>query len=465
MPFTSDIILAVSSPPGRAVRGLLRASGPGTFELLGGVVDHVVNIRSRGLHRARLRLWNDRSIACLAISFAGPRSYSGEDTVELILPGNPDLLERIIDWLIERADAAGQLARRAGAGEFTARAFLNGRMSLLEAEGVNAMISARSEAELRAAGLLTAGALGELANDLMNDLAGALALVEAGIDFTDQEDVVAISPANLHARLGSITARLQGHLARSAPFEALQAIPWVVIAGAPNAGKSTLFNALLGRERAIVSPIAGTTRDVIAEPLALAAPDGTVREVMLVDIAGLDAADDSFINIEMQQAAARALERAELILRCAAADDRDHDRTREAVLTTVDMAIMTKSDLLAPEVIATQLDCIAVSARDGIGLDALRSAIHERLADRAVSLASDALALLPRHESALGSALDSLTSALEQLESQQHANALAQPEIIASLMRLALDDLASLAGAITPDDILGRIFAGFCIGK
>lgn len=467
MDFSSDdIILAVSSPPGRSARGLIRASGEGVFELCEGLLEiEQSDVRTRGIRRARLKLWNDLTIDCLVLSFPGPRSYAGEDTIELILPGNPDLLERVIDWLIERARSRGLFARRAEAGEFTARAYLHGRMSLTEAEGVNALISARSDAELRAATLLTSGGLGDLADSLAEDLSAALALVEAGIDFTDQEDVVAIAPAELLRRLQSIAARIDDHLQRAMPFEALQAIPWVVIAGPPNAGKSMLFNALLGRQRAVVSPIAGTTRDVIAEPLALESNHGAGREVMLVDIAGLDDSDESFLNSEMQSAAQRALERAELILRCVPADERNA-ATNGGGHSARELVVLTKCDLV-PDSDSAEVAAgvIPISAISGFGLNRLREEVAARIADHAVSLAADALALLPRHESALRNGLRTLHEAIGALSVQGANRSLMQPEIIASLLRLALDELGSLAGAVTPDEILGRIFAGFCIGK
>ncbi len=422
-----------------------------------------MDIRRRGVQGAHLLLWDDLAIACLLVCFPAPHSYTGDETIELLLPGNAALLEGIIDWLIARLRAHDKDARRAEAGEFTARAFLNGRMSLTEAEGVNAIISARSDAELRAGSLLTSGALGSLANALADDLASALALVEAGIDFTDQDDVVAIAPADLLARLGNLAKRLREHLDRAVPFEALEAIPWVVIAGPPNAGKSTLFNALLGRERVVVSPVPGTTRDVIAEPLRLDSTDGISKEVLLADIAGLDATNESFLNVEMQRAARRALDRAELVLRCTPADDLQQIDTEDEA--SREFNVVTKCDLAPHHTITVRADSIRVSARTGSGLESRRRAISERLSERAVSLAADSLALLPRHESALRSSRAHIEEAVQQLQARKNARTIHQPEIIASLIRLALDDLAALAGSITPDDILGRIFAGFCIGK
>jgi len=421
----------------------------------------------RGFHRAVLMLRSsdgerDLPLPCLAFVFPGPHSYTGEDSVEMQLPGNPILLQRVIDDLLATAERNDLAARHAEAGEFTARAFLNGRLSLTQAEGVQATIAAQSDAELRAAALLTSGSLGTLAHGLADELAAALALVEAGIDFTDQEDVVAIAPADLHARLNALRERVKTHLQRAVGFERLQAIPWVVLVGEPNAGKSALFNALLVHERAIVSPTAGTTRDVLAEPLTIANEHGPA-EVMLVDLAGLDDADDSAINHMMQQRAREAIRRAELIIHCVPPGS-DATRTDLRIDTSSAHAIVvhTKSDLAAR---GEARHGLAVSAVTGEGLESLRSAIALRLNDRAVSLAADALVLGPRHEAALRGVAENLDEALRLVSRSKGDHALRDPELVASSMRAALDDLAALAGDISPDDVLGRVFATFCVGK
>jgi tRNA modification GTPase len=353
-------------------------------------------------------------------------------------------------------------ARLAHAGEFTARAFFNGRLDLTQAEGVAATIAARSDAELRAASLLRTGAFGSLATAWADRLANVLALVEAGIDFTDEEDVIAITPLALHERLRTLASEIATALQRAVGMERLEAIPWVVLRGAPNAGKSTLFNALLGHERAVVSEIAGTTRDVIAEPLHITLPSGDA-EVMLVDLAGLDEVDASPMNQFMQRAARDAANRAELILHCVPI-------TEEACCNRIahdSILVRTKCDLLKGDVQPDDSGgtVVHVSSRDAAGLDALRRTIAVRLSSRAVSLASDALALAPRHEQALRTCAAHLDDALSLVAPQREQRALRDAELAAAAMRAALDDLAALAGNITPDDVLGRIFASFCIGK
>jgi tRNA modification GTPase len=430
---TTAVILAVASPPGRSLRGIVRASGPACFELLETVLDCLD--RSRGVRPGRLNA-DGLDLACLALFSPAPRSYTGEASVELQLPGNPPLLDRVIDALLASGRLRGIAARRAEPGEFTARAYLNGRMSLTQAEGVAATIAARSDAQLRAAGLLSAGRLATMAHELAEKLAQSLALVEAGIDFTDQDDVVAIGPDDLFEQLVLVRDRVDSVLAHAVGSEQLEAIPWVVLAGPANAGKSTLFNALLGHRRAVVSDVAGTTRDVLTEPLTIDTPHGPA-EVMLVDIAGADGTAGDLDQL-MQDAATRAINRADLVIRCA------------------------RGGLPAPQ--GNEIP-IHVDTLTDTRLDELRHRIAERLADRAVSLSADALALGPRHEAALTSAQRNLRDTLDLVEPIRGERTLPQPELVAAGLRMALDDLAGLAGDVTPDDILGRIFATFCVGK
>ncbi len=428
---TTAVILAVASPPGRSLRGIVRASGPACVALLEPHLECAD--RSRGARPARL-LADGLDLACLALFSPAPRSYTGEASVELQLPGSPPLLDRVIEAVLASGRQRGIAARRAEPGEFTARAYLNGRMSLTEAAGIAATIAARSDAQLRAAGLRSQGRLAKMAHELAESLAQSLALVEAGIDFTDQDDVVAIAPGVLYTHLVSTRNRVDAVLKRSVGTEQLEAIPWVVLAGAANAGKSTLFNALLGHRRAVVSDVPGTTRDVLTEPLTIDTPHGAA-EVMLVDLAGA-VGTPTDLDRQMQAAANRAINRADLVIRCG------------------------RGGMPAPDEIP-----VDVKSLTDAQLDDLRGTIATRLADRAVSLSADALALLPRHEAALRSAQRNLRDTLDLVEPARGERSLPQPELVAAGLRMALDDLAGLAGDVTPDDILGRIFATFCVGK
>ena len=452
----SSTILAIASPPGTSLRGIIRITGKDTFDLINLIADREI-IAKRAVLPCRLRL-RALDLPAIILQFPAPNSYTGEHSAEIQIPGNPTLLTRVIDELLDKANYNKIDARLAEPGEYTARAFFHGKLSLTQAEGVAAVIAAQSDAQLRAANMLLSGSLGLLAHELADQLASALALVEAGLDFTDQEDVVAITADDLLQRLNAINQLICKHLSRAVGTEHLQEIPWVVLTGKPNAGKSTLFNALLGRERAVVSIAPGTTRDVLTEPLTIQTTKGKA-EVMLVDVAGSDPDNDA-LNQQMQAVAETAINRAELILLCVPCDQENCDEPDDKTIV-----IHTKADLCQIPLASEER---SVSAKNKIGLDTVHNIIADRLAQQAISLASESLALQPRHEAALRSSGDHLKEALNLIESGflgEDSGRLNNPELIAASMRLALNDLSQLAGDISPDDVLGRIFATFCIGK
>ncbi len=458
-PITQDTIVAVSSPPGRSHRGLIRLSGPDTQAILGKLIDEPIDsLATRTLSKVHLKR---PAMPALCALFNTPHSYTGQETAELQVPGNASLLERLLHLAID----AG--ARLAEPGEFTFRAYLAGKLDLTQAEGIAATIQATSDTQLSAARHLLNGELGSFSRELVDDLGTRLALVEAGIDFTDQEDVVPIGPGDLDAQLSAIETRLQELLNNSRSWGEVEALPWVVLVGAPSTGKSTLFNALLGRERAVIDPVPGTTRDVLCEPMRLRSRGGRETECMLVDIAGLDDAGvlSTPIDDQAQAAAHQAIERAELILHV-----RDVTAKVSVIETTADtrptLKVMTKSDLLEPEPAPRGGTCsIYVSAETGYHIKELRRQISERLGQLAISVSAEMLTLQPRHEQGLRSALEEVSEARAQLAHQLDAHAIDNVELIAGHLRQALDELAALGGELTPDDVIGRVFATFCVGK
>lgn len=451
-------IVAISSPPGRSLRGLLRVSGPAARDIACRLMaDAQAWPPPRRLRPERIRLRSltaatSLSLPALIAFFRGPASYTGEDMLEIQLPGSPHLLHRLLDYVVQLG------ARLAEPGEFTFRAFLNGKMDLTQAEGVAAAIAAVGDAQLQAANLLRAGELGRFAGRLADQLAGALALVEAGIDFTDQEDVVPMAPAALEAEIQAARAALSQLLSRCRSYAALGQLPRVVLAGPPNSGKSTLFNALLGRRRAVTSPLPGATRDVLAEPLTLQSPAGRC-EVLLLDVAGLDdLAAATLLDQDVQRQARAALQSADLVLLLSAPDA---PASCLPPPTGTVLRLGAKSDLPGPAAPSCEL---LVSALTGENLPQLRTLIAQRLASRAVSLSAQTLALQPRHEAALRSALASLDAAQAMLASCSD-DLLPDGELLAHHLRAALDELSALAGKLAPDDVLSRVFATFCIGK
>jgi tRNA modification GTPase len=387
--------------------------------------------------------------------------------VELQIPGNPALIDRVL----HRCTAClgpDRGVRLAHAGEFSLRAYLHRKIDLTQAEGIAAMIAAQTDAQLAAATLLRKGRLGEWSRDLVQLVAEALALVEAGIDFTDQEDVVPVAPRRLAEMLTDILARLDELLARSRSWGALQTLPRVVLVGEPSAGKSTLFNALLKSNRAVTSPTPGTTRDVLEEPIDLPATPASPIAVRatLIDIAGLDTPSGQ-LDRDIQSAAQNAIASADLVLLITPSARLRFSPLLPPKINLENKPILrvqSKSDSPQDRAAAPPAT-IPVSALHAVGLEELRHAIAQSLAAATTSFTAETLALQPRHEDALRSARASLADALGRVAPQQDSRGLAGPELIAGALRQSLDALACLGGEMTPDDVIGLVFARFCVGK
>ncbi|HEV2296625.1 MAG TPA: tRNA modification GTPase [Tepidisphaeraceae bacterium] len=442
----ADTIAAISSAVGPAARMIVRVSGERAKEIAQSVAS-----AARLEHASAVR--ETISVAGLSLpvciyAFHAPRSYTGEDLLEFHLPGNPLLARMVLVECLRRG------ARLAEPGEFTARAYFNGRLDLAAAEGVAATVAAQNEAELQAARQLLAGELARRLRPVMHRLTHTLALVETGIDFSD-EDVTFIATGDLESRIRNVDAELAELLGNTARFERLAHEPQIVLIGRPNAGKSTLLNALAGRDRAVVSPVAGTTRDVISADVRLAR--GIVK---LLDVAGLEnyARDEvqsdpeAHIARQMRERALQTVETADLIVHV-----RDpHDPIELPDLPRPpDLIVRTKLDLADSAGVSSSIDDVSVSAHTGANLDVLR----ERLDVLAFGAEAQrpSLALNARHLAAIADARHALGRA--------RANATSGAEIIALDLREALDALGAILGQVSPDDVLGQVFATFCIGK
>ncbi|MFZ4407560.1 MAG: tRNA uridine-5-carboxymethylaminomethyl(34) synthesis GTPase MnmE [Paracraurococcus sp.] len=433
-------IFALASGAGRAAVALLRLSGPGTA----GIVSTLAGSLPAPRH-ATLRLLCDPRTAevldeAIILWFPGPASYTGEDSAELHLHGGPAVIAGVAEALV----ATG--ARPAEPGEFTRRAFLNGRMDLTAAEGIADLIAAETAAQRRQALRQAGGALAILYGGWAGRLTSLLARQEAFIEFEDDDLPAGLDDAVALAA-GALRAEILTHLADAGRGERLREGLLVAILGAPNAGKSSLLNALAGREAAIVSARAGTTRDVVEVRLDL----GGVP-VTLADTAGLrDAADE--IEAEGVRRARRRAEEADLILAVFAADQQPDTETL-AWVTPSALVVASKVDLAPALDAIVGIAPLGISARTGVGLDMLRARLAEEAAARA-GLAGEATLTRPRHRAALTEA----AGWLAELDTAP------LPELRAEALRAALRAIGRITGRVGVEAVLDAVFGEFCIGK
>jgi tRNA modification GTPase len=452
---TSSVIVAIASAAGPSARGIVRLSGAGCWEVLSGVMNDTPP-RARGVYHARLTSPAPHC-PCLVITTPGPASSTGEDCAELHLTGNPYLLEQTVHAIVH---ASGGAARRAGPGEFSARAVLLGRQTLEQVQRVAAAVAAETQAQLSAANDLRTRRAGLSTERAADQVANLLALVEAGIDFTDQEDVSAIAPADLAQQAAGLAAELRSAVHASAGSESLLAAPLAILAGPPNAGKSSLFNALLGRSRAVASRQVGSTRDVIVEPLELS--EGIT--MMLADAPGLREAD-SPLDVLVQQRAEEALASADLVLWCTPAGQKAEPPppVRGAVIHVTTMCDLAPGMTERTPSVHT---AVRTSATRGQGLTQLRTELEVAWNHRTSTRGAQRVDVIGLHRLLAEQAAQALEDAA-QLAGQAAPNArqFASPELVAATLRVALDRLGEVAGAIPPDDVLGRLFSKFCVGK
>lgn len=438
-----DTIAAIATAAGHGGVGIVRLSGPRARAIGERIAQRA--LRARRAHHVRFADARGEVIDDgIAILFAAPASYTGEDVVELQAHGSPAVLAQ----LVETACAHG--ARPARPGEFSERAFLEGRLDLAQAEAVADLIAASNAQAARAARRALDGVFSQRVEAIAADLLHLRVHCEAAIDFAD-EPLDTLGGAQLHARLEATLQALDALLHEAEQGRRLRDGLHAVIIGAPNAGKSSLLNALAGVERAIVADVPGTTRDVLQEVVRV---DGV--ELTLVDTAGLRESGDA-IEREGMRRARGELARADLAL--ALADARTLAGAREALSPEVHdvprvLWIASKADLAAQAHIGD--DWIAVSARTGQGLEALRARLRELAG--AAPAREGAFTARARHVRALHEARVELDEARAQL-AHEHL------DLAAEALRRAHDALGEITGRVRADDLLGHVFASFCIGK
>jgi tRNA modification GTPase len=436
---SSDTIFAVASGFGRSAIAVIRLSGQHCRAVLAELTGkRVPPPRRASLRRLLDPATGDTIDAALVLWLPGPGSFTGEDQAELHIHGGAAVRSATLRAL---SDMPG--LRQAEPGEFTRRAFLAGRMDLSAVEGLADLIDAETEAQRRQALRQLEGSLAGTVAGWRERLADALALAEAGLDFSDEADVAADAASRAAATADAIRREVEAELARAGQGERLREGFVVVIAGPPNAGKSTLLNALARREVAIVSPHAGTTRDAIEVRCDLGG-----LPVNFVDTAGLR---DALDPVE-QEGVARAR------LRAGAADLVLWLQPPEGGGPVPDLRasdlleLGTKADL-APALPGR----LAVSAKTGSGIPDLLETVQRR-AEAALTGGGDAVVTRERHRRALADVVE----ALQRAEAVWRSG---QDELAAEDLRLALRALGRITGQVDVEDILGRVFAQFCIGK
>lgn len=444
-PASSDTIVAIATAPGSGGIGVVRLSGPRAFGIARAICGRALT--PRRAHHVRFADGDGAAIDDgIALAFAAPASYTGQDVVELQAHGSPAVLQQ----LVARCCAHG--ARMARPGEFSERAWLNGKLDLAQAEAVADLIAASDARAARAARRALDGEFSRRVDALAQALLAIRVHVEAAIDFAD-EPIDTLGGDDLRVRLSQACADLAALQDAARRGQRLRDGLHAVIVGPPNAGKSSLLNALAGSERAIVADVPGTTRDLLRETVRV---DGV--ELTLVDTAGLREGGDAIEREGMRRAHAE-LTRADLAL--VVVDARAPVEGLDAVRAATDgvpavLVLHNKADLLGPGAEPAGADALHVSARTGAGL----ADLHARL--QALAQVPDAgegaFTARARHVEALGRA-DAWARAAQ---AHLHDGDL---ELAAEALRRGHDALGEITGQVRADDLLGAIFASFCIGK
>ncbi len=443
MATTSDTIVAAATPPGTGGIGIVRISGDRAERIARTMLGSLPEPRT-ATHRTFRDADGRRIDAGLVLYFPAPASFTGESVLELHGHGGPVVMSLLVDAVIRLG------GRQAEPGEFSQRAYLNGKLDLVQAEAIADLIGSGTAQAARAALRSLDGAFSQAVNALAEQLVRLRMYVEAAIDFPEEE-IDFLSDDALHERLHECGRAFDSLDYETRQGRVLRDGYQVVIVGKPNAGKSSLLNLLSGQEAAIVTEVAGTTRDILREQIDV---DGLAVE--LVDTAGLRA-DPDRIEAEGIRRARKALDGADAVLWIQDASDPGHDEIDEELPAGIPVTIVRNKIDLTGEPPGLTGDTISMSARTGAGLDELRARLRSLAGYE--NLGEGAFTARRRHLDALRRARGHFTTGQELLSTERAG------ELLAEELRLAQEALGEITGAVSSDDLLGRIFSEFCIGK
>ena len=436
-----DTIVAPATPVGRSALAIVRIDGPESAAILASLSrDEVPEPRVATF--THLYADDDPVDECIAIRYASPHSFTGNDLVELTLHGNPLLVERVLE-------AARKLgARSAEPGEFTERAVLNGKLDLVQAESIADLINARTALQAKLSLSNLDGTLSRTASAIRESLLDVISRLEAALDFSDEGyEFISRDEARsrLEAALAGCSSLAETYRRGRATAHGLS----LVILGAPNAGKSTLLNRLVGSERAIVTPIPGTTRDIVRETIEIGG-----LPVTIADTAGLREDADIVEEIGIERAR-RAAEDADVVLYLIDATRGSDDRDQAEIARFNAIAVYTKRDVAA----TVPDDAIAISALTGEDVPQLLARLDAIVRDRFAAPEGSPTVVNERQRAAISACEASLRAGLSSLDAGF------DEQVILVDLYAASTALATLTGAITREDVFSQIFTSFCIGK
>ena len=447
-------IIAVATAQGKAGVGVIRISGQNLQPIAGALFQKKLSPRQANL----LTLCDEHGDAIdqlIAIYFAGPASFTGEDVLELQCHGGPQLLELVIKRCLELGKNEGLVI--AEPGEFTLRAYLNNKIDLTQAEAIADLIDAQSEAAVRGAARSLQGAFSDDINNLIEEITQLRILVESTLDFPEEE-IEFLENAQARQRLAAVKEKLQALRAGAKQGKILRDGIQLVLAGAPNVGKSSLLNRLAGEEVAIVTPIAGTTRDRVKESITV---DGVPMHI--IDTAGLRETSDivEAKGIERSWGAIRLADMVIFLTDAQAGNQEDELKAqilRELPPRCPVLEVVNKADLLPDPPKLPSDQALLISAKTGAGIDQLKRKILEVVGWDGPQ--EGTILARRRH-------LDCIERAAEHIEKSEQfaANGNNSLELFAEELSLAQQYLGEITGKLLPDDLLGKIFSQFCIGK